>query len=111
MTQQLEQEFVDYIKTFKHNKSIEADSKIFTDPIDKNDLFSYCETPYFCDFNRELIEGNEEIFAIRCDDDFFVCAVLPFKYTELSLDFIIKHLWPDEEYEIKPDSITKPDED
>jgi hypothetical protein len=59
--------------------------------------------PYnpFGDFNRELGRPGtnpsfpEGVVGIRCDDDFWQLAALPWTFHSLSLPEIVSVLWPD----------------
>lgn len=66
------------------------------------------------DFNREIHppgtydEYPDGVVAIRMDDDFWTCAVLPWEYHIKSVEEIVYELWPElrgnSEVEFKPDS-------
>lgn len=65
----------------------------------------------FRDFNRELCPpGTDEMYpdgvvALRMDDDFWVCAALPWEYKDKTAEEIVKELWPElTDCEFKPDS-------
>lgn len=77
---------------------------------DEEDVMSY-------DFNRDIGHPGDEkledfkeegVVAIRVDDDFWVHAVLPYKFLPLDCETLVKHLWPNiyenEEIEFKPDA-------
>lgn len=64
------------------------------------------------DFNREIVgPGKNEAFpegalGIRVDDDFWVVAVLPYRFAELSIENLVEVIWPDiyPEAEFRSDS-------
>lgn len=64
------------------------------------------------DFNREIVPAGkndnypEGALGIRVDDDFWVVAVLPFRFAELSIENLVEVIWPDiyPKAEFKPDS-------
>lgn len=59
----------------------------------------------FNDFNKDVVEPNDERYidevnwmngatTIRMDDDFWLCAVLPYEYRDLTIQEIVGILWP-----------------
>lgn len=60
------------------------------------------------DFNKEIMEPNEThidgILGIRCDDNFWICARLPYKFKDIPTIQIVNLLWPEiEDFSIKKD--------
>ena len=63
------------------------------------------------DFNREIVEPNtvdelpDGAVGVRCDDDFWVVAILPYSYKEKTIQEIVAEFWPDEKNPLfNPDS-------
>lgn len=93
------------------------EASLMCDPSDP----SYSYSIYLADkdFNRDVIkpEDNdrnlpEGAVGIRVDDDFWIMAILPYKYVDLSLTDLVEAIWKLEPgtYETKPDSGT-PEQD
>lgn len=71
--------------------------------IDRTELigvFGYEKTPPTSDFNREIAHPGvhpkfpKGCVGIRCDDDFWRVAALPYKYLDTKIEDIVKDLWP-----------------
>ncbi len=62
--------------------------------------YGYDEEPPFTDFNREMFAPGqnpsypEGVVGIRCDDDFWICAALPWRFKEYGLQKLLSTLWP-----------------
>ena len=64
------------------------------------------------DFNREIAHPGvskdypEGILGLRVDDDFWVVALLPYKYIDLPIEFLVENMWPSlyKECSFHPDS-------
>lgn len=67
---------------------------------DLDDDFAYDQDPASTDFNREIIHpGTFERYpdgaiAIRVDGDFFIAAIYPYEFIDISLPDIAALLWP-----------------
>lgn len=50
------------------------------------------------DFNKEILHPNKKypdgLLGIRCDCDFWVCAVLPYDFRHHRIETLVKNLWP-----------------
>jgi hypothetical protein len=69
----------------------------------------------FDDFNKEIVPPGamkrfpEGACGIRSDDDFWIEAVFPFKFTELTIEEIVSVVWPGAVKPVfKPDVMYKP---
>lgn len=65
-----------------------------------NGKYFYVVNPKFNDFNREIVKPNTNVHfpdgavGIRVDDDFWIVAILPYKYAELSIQELVAIIWP-----------------
>jgi hypothetical protein len=63
--------------------------------------YGYSSSVPTLDFNREIYAPGQHpkypdgIIGIRTDDDFFIVAMLPWKFKHLSLQNIVSTLWPE----------------
>jgi hypothetical protein len=59
------------------------------------------------DYNKEIVTPcssyPDGAVGIRFDDDFWINAVLPYKYRELSVETICETLWPNQSKIYNPD--------
>jgi hypothetical protein len=72
--------------------------------------YGYQDHPPSYDFNKEIMEPCEKwkdgLLAIRCDDNFWICAIIPYKFKDVPTMQIINELWPSiESPEILPDEV------
>ena len=64
------------------------------------DLWWYDREPPFDDFNKELVPpGANKKFpdgavGVRCDDDFWAIACLPWEFRDMTIQEIVSVLWP-----------------
>lgn len=117
----LKEEFAEYIKTFTREVKVygagtehERESVSYWSP----DRLGWYHTGSmsFDDFNKEIYPpGYDEDFptgcvGIRVDDDFWVEAVLPYKFKDLTIQDLCDVLWNNDECNIPFDEfIFKPD--
>ena len=98
--EELLQDLREFITTLPHQeKGNDDNSHAGTENYSYADDYEECPT-YGLDFNRDLIPPNtsterpEGIVGIRVDEDFFLVAILPWKYHELNIQEIVQVLWP-----------------
>lgn len=84
----------------------------FSDPEDR---FGFAKMPPCWDFNREIAAPGvlenypDGAVAIRCDDDFWIVAVLPYEFRDVSCPEIVSALWPHVTPSFNPDTeVEKP---
>jgi len=92
------------LKEFIQDFQLEETQEVFISPCEH---FSYRSIPLTDDLNKEI--GHDKFFGIRSDDDFFIEAVLPKEYENLTLEELSKTLWPDREFEFRPDTVYQGD--
>lgn len=111
MSKQLLEEFKNYIATFfteSEPEDFENEAGIRKVDVPSEKFYYYNEPPTH-DFNRELAPPGvdklfpEGAFAIRCDDNFWVVAVLPWKFVDLTCQEICEVLWDFKNMEFLPD--------
>lgn len=104
----MNQEFQDFVKNFKFI----TEKK--TDKLEDGETFEWEDARYVfekwyhskddmpsIDFNREICKpGQSKVFpdgaiGIRCDDDFWLCAIYPYKFVDVPLTEVVGAFWPD----------------
>lgn len=93
-------ELKEFFKDFTYDPDWESDFKVF-----KKGEYSYTSGIYFPDLNIE-INHQHKLCGIRCDDDFWLCAVLPYEFQKYEIQDIAAALWPDiEDLTFNPPSV------
>lgn len=86
--------FKEMIATATVEEEIEADSKVFVvKDVEEGQTFDWIEIPYCGDFNLE-INHAQKTFGVRCDEDFHICARLPYGFRDLKIEEVVNALWP-----------------
>jgi hypothetical protein len=70
----------------------------------------------FRDFTKEVIPPGESkefpdgLVSLHVDDDFWIAAVIPYKYRNNSTEILVRSLWPSfgDDFEVRPDHVSKP---
>ncbi len=102
----LEQEFIEFLAEFTWIEETRVDTD-HGDPIEythtgyRNGLYFYAgnDIPSL-DFNREIaLPGKSKtyptgILGLRVDADFWAVALLPYKFVDLPIEFLVEHMWP-----------------
>ena len=118
----------DFIVIFDPNSTFIVEGISYEDS-ETDCSYSYSKDVYFTDFNKEILEPvidkellssssipeslEKGMLVIRYDDNFFVGAKLPYEYKDLSVQDIVKVLWPNHynDATFLPDVILDPLED
>ena len=107
-------QFKAYIASFKLNQSVDEEyPEIITEHYDDldNHMYGFKKEPTCFDLNKE-VNHQTKLVGIRSDDNFFIEAVLPYKFKDLTVEEIVGILWPNEtDFTFNPDSITEEGEE
>lgn len=87
--QEIVEKLKKYFSEFKPDHDEEADFLIFK----LGEEYSFSDWFYSPDFNLE-INHQYKLCAVRCGDDFHICAVLPYDFQQYSIQDIVAAIWP-----------------